>query len=193
MPLMNLTESAPLAHTTVHGEIDPDAFRQALGRFASGVTVVTSVDPVDGRPQGMTANAFVSVSLEPPLALVSLARNARMLDVVTRAPRFAVSILHERQSELALHFAGRSDPDLTIEVTVRAGVPVLSESVAYLVMRRHELRAAGDHVLLLGLIEELGFDEARAPLAYYGGRFHRLAPSDHTLELWPEGPEPIWM
>jgi flavin reductase (DIM6/NTAB) family NADH-FMN oxidoreductase RutF len=164
-----------------------------LGRFVSGVTVVTAVDPVNGQGHGMTASAFLSVSLDPPLALVSLDHRGAMLEVAGRAQRFGVSILQEHQGPLAAHFGGRPDPDVQVDACIRAGVPVLAESLAYLVMRVSDLHPAGDHSLLLGEIEELGCLDDGAPLAYFAGRFFRLAVRAEEAELWPLGPDPVWM
>lgn len=194
MRLEALAEGTALRHTTTAtGTIPPGVLRQTLGRFVSGVTVVTAVDPADGQAHGMTASAFVSVSLEPPLALVSLDNRSAMFEIAGRAGRFGVSILQEHQGTLAWHFGGRPDPDAHVEACTRAGVPILSESLAYLVMRVTELHRAGDHSLLLGEIEELGCLDDGAPLAYFGGWFYRLAVRAEEADLWPAGPDPVWM
>jgi len=187
-------QEARVPHTTTAaGEISAAVFRRTLGRFVSGVTIVTAVDPCDGQAHGMTASAFLSVSLDPPLALVSLDHRGAMLEVTGRAERFGVSILQEHQDPLAFHFGGRPDPDVQVEVCSRAGVPVLAQSLAYLVMRVSDLHRAGDHSLLLGEIEELGCLDDGAPLAYFAGRFFRLAVSAEEAELVPVGPDPVWM
>ncbi|MCP4384248.1 MAG: flavin reductase family protein [Hyphomicrobiales bacterium] len=85
-------------------EIDPAHFRRVMSRFATGVTVITVA--ADGEPQGMTANAFMSGSLDPPLGVVSVARRARMHGYLSNATRFAVNILAAEQTDLANHFAG---------------------------------------------------------------------------------------
>jgi flavin reductase (DIM6/NTAB) family NADH-FMN oxidoreductase RutF len=194
---MRLDICAPAAgarHTTMAtGEIPAAVFRRTLGRFVSGVTVVTAVDPLDGQAHGMTASAFLSVSLDPPIALVSLDHRGAMFEIAARAQRFGVSILQEHQGSLAWHFGGRPDPDVRLEVCVRAEVPVLAESLAYLVMRVTDLHRAGDHSLLLGEIEELGCFDDGAPLAYFGGRFFGLTVRAEEAELWPVGPDPVWM
>jgi Flavin reductase like domain len=81
------------------GTIDPQSFRQTLGRFLSGVTVVSTVDPETGRAHGITASAFLLVSLDPPLVLVSLDRRSRLLDVMRRAQRCRISILDEHPAD----------------------------------------------------------------------------------------------
>jgi len=94
------------------GSIDPRQFRNALGRFASGVTVITTEH--EGRTHGMTANAFVSVSLDPPLVLVSVDNRAQMHQLLALAPRYGVSVLAEDQEMLSNHFAGRATEGLQI-------------------------------------------------------------------------------
>jgi flavin reductase (DIM6/NTAB) family NADH-FMN oxidoreductase RutF len=177
----------------VVGPIDPQSFRQTLGRFLSGVTVVSAVDPATGVAHGMTASAFLSVSLDPPLVLVSLDRGSRMLDVMRRAQRCGISILDEHQEAVARHFAG-STQYVPPPWCRRSGAVVLPDSLAYVVIDKRELRAAGDHELLLGEIVELGFEEETTPLAYFGGQFYRIGPTEADVLLaWPSHGEPIWM
>ncbi len=177
----------------VVGTIDPQSFRQTLGRFLSGVTVVSTVDPETGVAHGMTASAFLSVSLDPPLVLVSLDRRSRMVDVMRRTRRCGISILDEHQEAVARHFAG-TPQDLPPRLCQRSGAVVLAESLAYVVIDQCELRAAGDHALLLGEIVELGFEEEATPLAYFGGQFYRIGPTEaDVLVAWPSHGEPIWM
>jgi flavin reductase (DIM6/NTAB) family NADH-FMN oxidoreductase RutF len=177
----------------VVGKIDPLSFRQTLGRFLSGVTVVSTVDPETGVAHGMTASAFLSVSLDPPLVLVSLDRRSRLLDVMRRAQRCGISILDEHQEAVARHFAG-SPQDLPPRLCRRSGAVVLDDSLAYVVIDKCDLRAAGDHELLLGEIVELGFKEEGTPLAYFGGQFYRIGPTEaDVLVAWPSHGEPIWM
>ena len=93
--------------------IDPTEFRRTLGRFATGVTVVSAYDE-GGNPRGLTANAFMSVSLDPPLVLVSLDNRSRTKPVLERAGRYGVSVLAEEQRALSDHFAGRPQEGLEI-------------------------------------------------------------------------------
>ncbi len=151
--------------------IDPQLFRRTCGRFGTGVTVVTT--RVEGRTHGMTANAFMSVSLEPPLVLVSIARRAKMCELLEKAGRYGVSILAEDQRELALHFAGRPQ-EVEIPFGERAGMPVIEGALAHVVARVVQRVDAGDHVLFIGEVEHMGCREG-APLLFFGGRFETLA------------------
>src|SRR5580698_4981016 len=98
-------------------------FRNALGRFASGVTVVTAHH--EDRTHGMTANAFVSVSLDPPLVLVSLDNRSNMHRLLPEVRRYGVSVLAEHQEELSNHFAGKTAPGVQAGFIMRDGIPLL--------------------------------------------------------------------
>jgi flavin reductase (DIM6/NTAB) family NADH-FMN oxidoreductase RutF len=152
--------------------VDPMEFRRTLGRFATGVTVVAAYDE-GGNPRGLTANAFMSVSLDPPLVLVSLDNRSRTKPVLERAGRYGVSVLAEEQKALSDHFAGRPQEGLTIVFVERAGAPVLEGALAQVVARVVEAYPAGDHTLFLGEVEHLAYREGR-PLLYYAGRYARL-------------------
>jgi flavin reductase (DIM6/NTAB) family NADH-FMN oxidoreductase RutF len=150
---------------------DTRAFRNALGRFATGVTVITAVH--EDRPHGMTANAFVSVSLAPPLILVSLDNRSNMHRILPGAGRFGVSVLAEHQEALSTHFAGRPQENLQIPFVARAGIPVIDGAVAYFVARVGDVHPAGDHTLYVGEVEHFEFCEDR-PLLFHAGKYGRL-------------------
>jgi len=152
--------------------VDPMEFRRTLGRFATGVTVVAAYDEA-GSPKGLTVNAFMSVSLDPPLVLVSLDNRSRTKPVIERAGRYGVSVLAEEQKALSDHFAGRPQEGLAIVFVERAGAPVLEGALAQVVARVVEAHPAGDHTLFLGEVEHLAYREGR-PLLYYAGRYARL-------------------
>lgn len=151
--------------------VTPADFKQTLGRFLSGVTVVSV--HADGSVHGMTASAFLSVSLEPPLVLVSVARTARMHALLPVAGRFGVSILGSGQEELSSHFAGygAASPSWRWD----DGVPVLEGGIGWLRCALHAAHEAGDHTLYLGRVEALGYAEGE-PLAYYRGKYRVLTP-----------------
>src|ERR1700723_2005810 len=111
---------------------NPREFRNALGRFASGVTVITAHH--EDHMHGMTANAFVSVSLDPPLVLVSLDNRSNMHRILPTAGRYGVSVLAEDQERLSDHFAGRTVEGIHIRFATRSGMPLLDGSVAYFVV-----------------------------------------------------------
>lgn len=162
---------------------DPIHFRSALGRFASGVTVVTARS--EEQTHGMTANAFVSVSLDPPLVLVSLDNRSYMHRLLPRVGRFGISVLAEDQEKLSNHFAGRTMEGLHIRFTTRQNVPLLEGSVAYFVVQLFDAHPAGDHTLYIGRVE---YFESRddKPLLFYAGRYHKLRAEQLKPLPWPQ-------
>ncbi|WP_019586389.1 flavin reductase family protein [Deinococcus apachensis] len=153
--------------------IPPYEFRQTLGRFASGVTVVTATDGEERR--GMTASAFVSVSLTPPLILVSVDHRAGMHALLSRedVTRFGVSILSSTQRHLSDHFSGKPGPEEAVPWFLHEGLPLIGGSVAQLVCRKQEATPAGDHTLYLGLVEYARYTDDD-PLLYFRGQYHEL-------------------
>ena len=156
---------------TTDTQIDPREFRNALGRFATGVTVITTEK--DGQIHGMTANAFMSVSLNPPMVLVSVDHRASMHKILSESARYGVSILAHDQESLSNHFARRPVEGLKISFIEKHGVPVLDGAVAHIVARVVEAHPAGDHTLYLGHVEHLEWREDK-PLLYYAGKYHHL-------------------
>jgi flavin reductase (DIM6/NTAB) family NADH-FMN oxidoreductase RutF len=152
----------------------PLRMRKALGRFASGVTIVTTAEGDDeDSVHGMTANAFTSVSLDPPLVLVSIANRARMNEKISQTGRYGVSILASDQEPLSLHFAGGTrQPDL-VRFAWRKGVPLLEGALVHLSCRVTDSHLAGDHTLHIGHVEELWYDDGH-PLLFYTGSFRAL-------------------
>src|ERR1700733_13935655 len=138
-------------------------FRSALGRFASGVTVVTT--QLDKQTHGMTANAFVSVSLDPPLVLVSLDNRSFLHRILPSTGRYGVSVLAQDQQKLSNHFAGSTVEGLHIRFTTRNGVPLIEGAVAYFVVDVFDAHPAGDNTLLFyaGKYRELGPERAKIP------------------------------
>ncbi|MFC3229883.1 flavin reductase family protein [Marinibaculum pumilum] len=155
-------------------ELDPTSLRAAFGGFATGVTVITTTTE-DG-DHGMTANAFMSVSLSPPLISVSLSRDCRMLGHVRQAGRYVVNVLRHDMEALAWHFAGRSDPSLRDPIARSDGHPVIAGAVARFFADLETEVPAGDHVILIGRVTGLSRDPAAEPLLFCGGRFGRLSP-----------------
>ena len=164
-------------------EIDVHLFRRVMGRFATGVTVITVDDA--GAVRGMTANAFMSGSLEPPLLVTSVAKRARLHRPMLTATRFGVSVLAETQRAISEHFAGRPNPDLAITFAERSGAPLLADACARMaaeVVAQHE---CGDHTIFIGRILHMDSDD-RVPLVYHGGRYCGLSRADPSAapELW---------
>jgi flavin reductase (DIM6/NTAB) family NADH-FMN oxidoreductase RutF len=154
--------------------VPPDRFRDLLGRFATGVTVLTTLAP-DGRPLGMTASAVAAVSLEPPLVLVCVDRTRDMHEALRAAPRFVLNVLAEDQEALSRRFADEVS-DRFAGVAVRAGphgLPLLPDAAAYIVCEAREAIPAGDHTIFIGLVAG-GAAHERPPLIHYRGDYGGL-------------------
>lgn len=150
---------------------DPRALRNAFGAFATGVTVITTRQP-DGTPRGFTANSFTSVSLDPPLLLVCLAKTAHSADVFAAAPHFAVNILAEDQKAVSGLFASRAADKFQqcAWTPGHADVPLLDGALAQFACANHQLVDAGDHLLLIGRVEAFATNEGQ-PLGYFRGSY----------------------
>ncbi|AWI55593.1 flavin reductase (plasmid) [Aquabacterium olei] len=151
--------------------IDPKAFRQALGNFPTGVTVVTTVD-TDGTPRGLTANSFTSVSLDPALVLVCLGKTTASHPVFMEADRFAINILAEDQRDISGLFASKS-PDKFSQAAWHpgtTGAPLIAGAVAWFDCTVHQRVDAGDHTILIGQVQDMGQRTAR-PLGYCQGAY----------------------
>lgn len=155
---------------------DSLAFRQVMGRFATGVAVV-SLARGDGSISAMTINSFVSVSLDPMLVSWSLQNESSHFEDFASAEDFAVSILAQGQEELARRYAARGDAAQITSDFVRTpcGLPVVAGSLAHVECRRWALHPAGDHTLILGEVTALATDASGRPLTFFGGRFGSLA------------------
>jgi flavin reductase (DIM6/NTAB) family NADH-FMN oxidoreductase RutF len=163
--------------------IDTKQFRNALGRFASGVTVLTA--QFEGEVKGMTANAFVSVSLEPPLILVSLDNKSSMHRILPIVRRFGISVLAEHQDLLSNHFGGRTVPELKVPYTDRFGIPLIEAAVAYFVVEVFDIHPAGDHSLYICRVEHFEAHDRR-PLLFFGGKYHHMREEKGTPTAWPQ-------
>ncbi len=154
---------------------DSRRFRGALGRFATGVTVVTGLMP-DGTPAGVTVSAFTSVSLRPPLVLISLADTTACLDAFVNGDRFAVNVLGEDQHTLSLTFASRrKDKFKGVDYgTWDSGCPILPGCLANLECTRMAVHQGGDHVVVIGEVDRMEHSEDGNPLLYYRGSYARL-------------------
>ncbi|MGJ7512498.1 flavin reductase family protein [Variovorax sp. GT1P44] len=151
---------------------DPKLFRDVMGHFATGVTVVSYM--CEGEARGMTANAFMSVSLDPPLAMISVRRAARFASVVGTGDRFGVNFLLESQQSLSIHFGGRPCAELTSPFEERDGTPLVRDSLAQLVLRTVDVHEAGDHLLYIGHVEHMTLGEERQPLIFYSGAYKQV-------------------
>jgi flavin reductase (DIM6/NTAB) family NADH-FMN oxidoreductase RutF len=160
------------------------AFRRTLGMFATGVTVLTT--RVGEQAHGMTANAFMSVSLKPPLVLISIDRRARMCGLLHEGTRFGVSVLEARQTELSDRFAGRTgDAESSPRFDVVRDTPLVEGALAHLVARVVRSYWGGDHSLFLGHVEYARYGEGD-PLLFHGGRYERLVREARLLSALPD-------
>jgi flavin reductase (DIM6/NTAB) family NADH-FMN oxidoreductase RutF len=147
--------------------------RSVMGRFATGVTVVTTTHPAHPDTiHGMTANAFLSVSLRPPLVLVSLGR-CRMSEMLPRTGRYGVSVLASDQEHFAAHFAGQQASPVDPRFIWENDLPLLDGALAHVGCRVIDVHPAGDHVLWIGEVEHLSHRDGE-PLLFYTGRFGTL-------------------
>lgn len=168
----------------IEGSYDSREFRNALGRFATGVTVVTA--SVDGGVRGMTANAFTSVSLDPPLVLVAVGKQARMHAHLEQGSRFGVSVLSEDQLPYAWNFAGRPQEGLEPVFMWRGGIPLVEHALAHFICTVETTYPGGDHTLFLGRVEALWYRDG-SPLTFYRGRFFGVIPL--PAGVWTPGAE----
>ncbi len=154
-------------------EDDQLDLRQSLGRFATGVTVVTCLG--DKGPCGITANSFSSVSLDPPLVLWNIAKVSHSLRAYLAAEHFAINVLGADQRDLSHHFA-QSDHTVFrgIEYTVSEhGVPILPGTIACFECRTHEIHDCGDHHIVIGEIQRFRSHDGE-PLLFFRGDYHEL-------------------
>jgi flavin reductase (DIM6/NTAB) family NADH-FMN oxidoreductase RutF len=166
------------------------AFRRTLGMFATGVTIITT--QAGDQVHGMTANAFMSVSLRPPLVLISVDKRAKMNALLREGVRFGVNVLADDQRDLSDHFAGRAgDGASEARFTVIHDTPLVDGALAHLVARAERSYWGGDHSLFLGRVEYARYGSG-TPLLFHGGQYEQLlakAPVFSTLS--PELLEPI--
>ena len=154
---------------------DPRTLRDALGCFATGVTVVTCVD-AQGQPFGLTANSFTSVSLDPPLLLVCIARQARCAPALIAAEHFAVNVLQTGQEPASIRFRPATEDRFGQPPwsTGETGAPLLMESLCVFECGRHAVHDGGDHDILIGEVVRASFDPSAGPLLFFRGRYRRL-------------------
>lgn len=151
--------------------IEPRRYRDVMGKFATGVSVVSFL--AQGQPAGLTANAFTSVSLDPPLVLLSIRNQSRFFQSVALGDRYAISMLAHDQHPTSDHFGGRPGPSGGPDLHVHDGVPLVRDCVAWLIATAVDIHPAGDHRLVIGRVEQLD-ETASAPLVYFGGRYRQL-------------------
>jgi flavin reductase (DIM6/NTAB) family NADH-FMN oxidoreductase RutF len=161
-------EVAEAESPDVEGDDPAVALRSTLGMFATGVTVITTLK--GGQVHGMTANAFMSVSLDPALVLVSIDRRTKMCGLLYEGSRYGVSVLCETQSALSDRFAGRAVNSAEPRFDVVRDTPLVDGALAHFVARVERSYWGGDHSLFLGRVE-YARQHSGAPLLFHGGHY----------------------
>lgn len=151
--------------------MDDRLFRDTMGKFSTGVTVITTKH--DGKVHGMTANAFMSVSLNPKLVVISIGENARCLNKIRESGQFGVNILAEDQQEYSMIFAGQKKGEIDIEFDTLAGIPVLPGALAQISCEVVSSYVEGDHTLFIGKVQDILLEE-KEPLLFYSGKYYSL-------------------
>ena len=156
--------------------IDSVLFRQACGRFATGITIVTVIGP-DGAPHGMTVNSFTSVSLDPPMVLVCIDRKATILPKILATRSIGINILAEDQRDLSTQFARRGmDRFEAVAWTAgELGVPVIAGSLAHFACELTREVDGGDHLILIAEVRQFQYSEGQ-PLLYFASGYANLLP-----------------
>lgn len=153
-------------------EMDDRMFRNAMGKFATGVTIITT--ELDGEVHGMTANAFMSVSLNPRLVVISIGEKAKMLNKINQSGKFAVNILGEDQKKVSMQFAGQiKEEQVEIEFETLGELPVIKNSLANISCKIHSQQVAGDHTLFIGEVTDIVLREG-TPLTFFEGKYGQL-------------------
>lgn len=155
--------------------MDDRSFRNAMGKFATGVTVITTL--LDDEVHGMTANAFMSVSLNPRLVLISIGEKARMLDKINQTGKFAVNILAEDQKEYSMYFAGQIKEKRDFEFERISDLPVINDALANIVCNVHSKQVTGDHTLFIGEVTNIVIRDG-APLTFFEGKYGKIVNAD---------------
>lgn len=186
-----MTSPTSTTHEASKTALDPREFRQVLGTFTTGVTIITARGE-DGTPAGVTANSFNSVSMDPPLVLWSLAKKSNSLATFTSASHWAVHILAHHQDNLSSHFARSvSGQEKFNEVPYEPGLgnaPLLSQCTARLQCRTTNLYDGGDHIILVG--EVLTFDKCDTPPLVFQRGSYAIATSTAQPAVIPSGGDP---
>lgn len=170
-----LDRKQPRAASEFRAGSDARTLRDAMGCFATGITIVTAHDG-NGTPVGLTANSFTSVSLDPPLLLVCIANTAGTAPVLREADHFGVNVLQTSQQQTSNRFAGKGEDRFaaTPWAPGETGVPLLDGSLVSFECRRHAVHDGGDHFILVGEVVRAQFEPRRDPLLYFRGKYRRL-------------------
>ena len=152
--------------------MDDRMFRTAMGKFATGVTVIAA--EAEEEIRGMTANAFMSVSLDPKLILISVADNARMNKMIKQAKKFTINILNSEQKETSMIFAGQLQSGKEVTFGRFEGLPMVKDALVSFACDLYQSHEAGDHTLFLGEVINLSIQDGE-PLAFYEGKYMEVS------------------
>lgn len=156
-------------------EIDGRELRNALGRFATGVCIISTVTE-SGEPLGLTANSFASVSLEPPLVLWSLQNNSDVFEVFSRPRHYAINVLAREHHEHSNRYAKKGDHllDPAHFTPGQFGSPLINDALVSFECELHATHEGGDHLIIVGLVKAMHARDAGEPLLFYSGGYHHL-------------------
>ena len=152
-----------------------------MGKFATGVTVLTYRGETE--TYGMTANAFMSLSIDPPMILIAARQQSRFAAMVRRGDRFGVSFLSEDQQHLSAHFGGRPNAAVSCDYQDLAGTPVLRMALVQMAVRADAIHDGGDHKIYIAVVEEMDEPGRGRPLVFYSGSYKQLHVLD-PLHCW---------
>ncbi len=156
-------------------QLDARAFRRVMGKFATGVTVVTFHH--EGQPSGMTANAFMSLSVDPPMVLIAVRNPARFAASVRPGDAFGINFLREEDEALSSHFGGRPQATLSADFRQLGESPVLGGALVQLAVRANAVHPGGDHLIYTADVEAIEESDGR-PLLFFSGAYKQL----HALD-----------
>lgn len=154
------------------GAVDAKLFRSVMGLFTSGVTVVTYW--ADGKESGMTANSFISVSLDPPLVLISVKKEGRFNNFVKKGDQYGITFLAESQKNISSHFGGKFDENFNVPYFYENNTPLIKGGIGYVVAAAVDIHSAGDHLLYIAEIKYLSSAEQSKPLVFFGGKYKQI-------------------
>jgi flavin reductase (DIM6/NTAB) family NADH-FMN oxidoreductase RutF len=160
--------------------MDDRKFRNAMGKFASGVTVITTEE--GGEIHGMTANAFMSVSLNPKLVVISIDERAHMLEKIRGSKKFAVNILAADQQIFSMKFAGQLKEEIDIPFEELSGQAVLKGAIAQITCEVVNEHVEGDHTLFIGKVTNINLED-HDPLLFFNGKYRSLAAEKVKLNV----------
>ena len=149
--------------------MDDRLFRDAMGKFATGVTVLLTEN--EGETHGMTANGFMSVSLDPKLVVISIGHKTKILEKISQSKKYTVNILAEDQEHYSRHFAGK--PGEVVEFETLAELPVLKGAIAQIACEVVSEHVEGDHTLFIGKVVDLRLED-KNPLLFFSGKYRQL-------------------